>query len=393
MKHLLLSLAVLLTVPAFISEAQVKDSPYHVAAYVWPSCHDDPRGREVFWPEGAGEWEVIRKGTPRFPGHYQPKQPLWGYEMDDDPKVMERWIDAAADHGVNTFIFDWYWFDGGPFLEGCLDDGFLKAPNNGKMNFYLMWANHDVKRNYWNVHRCPDDDSILWKGATDEKNFKVIVERVIRKYFKCPNYLKIDGCPVFSIYKFENLLATFGGSREKTKEGLEYFRSEVRKAGFPDLHLQIIHFGPSDNAIRETLEYFGVNSVTTYNWGGPHREDYLDWGNTGMTRLQTWSDSPVPFFPNVSIGWDNTPRFPKVGREDVIHYNNTPESFATYLQAAKEYLDAHPDQPKVITVFAWNEWIESGYLLPDRKYGFGYLEAVRSVLEGKYGRYKRSFSF
>ena len=388
MKHLLLSLAVLLTLPAFISEAQVKDSPYYVAAYVWPSCHNDPRGQEVLWPEGIGEWEVIKKGNPRFPGHYQPKQPLWGYEMDDDPKVMERWIEAATAHGVNTFIFDWYWFDGGPFLEGCLDDGFLKASNNGKMNFYIMWANHDVKRNYWNVHRCPDDDSILWKGATDEKNFKIIVDRVIKQYFKCPNYLKIDGCPVFSIYKFENLLATFGGSREKTKKGLEYFRSEVRKAGFPDLHLQIIHFGPSGEDIQKTLEYFGVNSVTTYNWGGPHREDYLDWGNTGMTRLQTWSDSPVPFFPNVSIGWDNTPRYPKVGREDVIHYNNTPESFATYLQAAKEYVDAHPDQPKVITVFAWNEWIESGYLLPDRKYGFGYLEAVRYVLEGKYERFR-----
>ena len=388
MKHLLLSLAVLLTLPAFISEAQVKDSPYYMAAYVWPSCHNDPCGQEVLWPEGIGEWEVIKKGNPRFPGHYQPKQPLWGYEMDDDPKVMERWIEAATAHGVNTFIFDWYWFDGGPFLEGCLDDGFLKASNNGKMNFYIMWANHDVKRNYWNVHRCPDDDSILWKGATDEKNFKIIVDRVIKQYFKCPNYLKIDGCPVFSIYKFENLLATFGGSREKTKKGLEYFRSEVRKAGFPDLHLQIIHFGPSGEDIQKTLEYFGVNSVTTYNWGGPHREDYLDWGNTGMTRLQTWSDSPVPFFPNVSIGWDNTPRYPKVGREDVIHYNNTPESFATYLQAAKEYVDAHPNQPKVITVFAWNEWIESGYLLPDRKYGFGYLEAVRAVLEGKYERFR-----
>ena len=32
---------------------------------------------------------------------------------------MERWIEAATDHGVNTFIFDWYWFNNGPFLEGC----------------------------------------------------------------------------------------------------------------------------------------------------------------------------------------------------------------------------------------------------------------------------------
>ena len=87
-----------------------KTSEYTVAAYIWPSCHDDPMGREVLWPEKTGEWEIIKKGNPRFPGHYQPKIPLWGYELDNDPKVMERWIEAATDHGVNTFIFDWYWF-------------------------------------------------------------------------------------------------------------------------------------------------------------------------------------------------------------------------------------------------------------------------------------------
>ena len=119
---------------------------YTVAAYIWPSCHDDPMGREVLWPDGTGEWEIIKKGNPRFPGHYQPKVPLWGYELDNDPKVMERWIDLATDHGVNTFIFDWYWFNNGPFLESCLNDGFLKAPNNRKMNFYIMWADHDVAR-------------------------------------------------------------------------------------------------------------------------------------------------------------------------------------------------------------------------------------------------------
>lgn len=44
---------------------------------------------------------------------------------------------------------------------------------------------------------------------------------------------------------------------------------------------------------------------------------------------------------------------------------------------------------KLITVFSWNEWIEGGYLLPDMKYGFGYLEAVKEViLDGKYDRYK-----
>jgi hypothetical protein len=92
---------------------------------------------------------------------------------------MEKWIDAATDHGVNTFIFDWYWFDEGPFLESTLNNGFLKATNNEKMNFYLMWANHDVKQNYWNVHKFKDTDTLLWDGAVDLENFKIVVDWVV----------------------------------------------------------------------------------------------------------------------------------------------------------------------------------------------------------------------
>src|SRR6056297_2073702 len=149
------------------SDENPKKDDYDVAAYVWPSCHDDERFGDMLWPDGEGEWEIIRKGNPRFEGHYQPKVPLWGYEMDDDPKVMEKWIDAATDHGVNVFIFDWYWFDEGPFLESTLNNGFLKADNNEKMKFYVMWANHDVTRRYWNVHEYPDDRALYWDGAVD----------------------------------------------------------------------------------------------------------------------------------------------------------------------------------------------------------------------------------
>ena len=55
---------------------------YRVCAYVWPSCHNDSLAHSWLWPDGEGEWEVIKKGNPRFEGHYQPKRPLWGYEMD-----------------------------------------------------------------------------------------------------------------------------------------------------------------------------------------------------------------------------------------------------------------------------------------------------------------------
>jgi len=386
------------TTPAPAGSKAKDNSDYYVAAYIWPSCHDEERSREVLWPEGTGEWEIIKKGTPRFEGHYQPKVPLWGYEMDDDPRVMERWIDVATDHGVNVFIFDWYWYDGGPFLESCINNGFLKAKNNEKMKFYIMWANHDVRRNYWNVYKYKDDTSMLWEGAVDLENFKIIVARVIKQYFSKPNYFRIDGKPVFHVFAPNNMVKGLGGL-EKTKEALDYFREETKKAGFPGLHLQfrvgggtrpVILSGEfSDGkSMNEIIEYLGVNSLTKYGWG--HNQDYIKLGVENLKSRQVWdSTAHVPYFPNVSIGWDDTPRFPAKGKEDITFYNKSPESFAAFLQKAREYCDDHPDQPKLITIFAWNEWVEGSYLLPDMKYGFSYLEALKEVIKGDYDRYEK----
>ncbi|HOW08770.1 MAG TPA: glycoside hydrolase family 99-like domain-containing protein [Bacteroidales bacterium] len=367
---------------------------YYVAAYIWPSCHDDSLGRAKLWPDGTGEWEVIKKGNPRFDGHYQPRQPLWGYEMDNDPKVVEKWIDAATDHGVNVFVYDWYWYDGFPFLESALNDGFLKARNNEKMQFYIMWANHDVKYNYWNVHLYKDNTDILWNARIDWENYRIIVDRIINKYFKRPNYFKINGEPVFSVFSVGKLMESFGNSVEETRKALDYFRDEVKKAGFPGLHIQWNQGGGSvmskDQAgkFAEMVEAMGFNSVAMYNMGGM-QEDYIAYG-TNSIRIREQMDSTltVPVFPCVSIGWDDTPRFPAKGIHDVVHYNNTPQSFAALLSKAKLYADSHPEQPRLITINAWNEWVEGSYLLPDMLNGFGYLEAVRDVIvDGKYDRY------
>ena len=366
------------------------DNKYYVAAYIWPSCHHDERFGDMLWPEGTGEWEVIRKGNPRFEGHYQPRLPLWGYEMDNDPKVVEKWIDLAVEHGVNVFVYDWYWYDEGPFLESALNDGFLKAKNNSKMQFYIMWANHDVKRNYWNVHKYTDDTSVLWNAVVDENNFRIIVDRVINQYFKQPNYFKINGKPVFSIYSIDKLMESFEGDAKRTREALEYFREEVKKAGFPDLHIQW-NQGEGPPMSKEAVEQFSnkvkemrFNSVAMYNMGGLN-EDYLVYGdNSGKIRARMDSLLNIPLFPCVSIGWDDTPRFPAKGMKDVVHYHNTPESFAALLYQAKKYADSHPEQTKLITINAWNEWVEGSYLLPDMMNGFGYLKAVKKVMRGEY---------
>ena len=57
---------------------------------------------------------------------------------------MEIQINAAINHGVNVFIYDWYWNDNISFVENCLNDGFLKASNCDKMKFYIVWVNHDA---------------------------------------------------------------------------------------------------------------------------------------------------------------------------------------------------------------------------------------------------------
>ena len=89
---------------------------YDIAAFVWPSYHPDDRAK-IFWPDGIGEWQTVISNQPKYEGHEQPRYPLWGYINEADPYVAEMEINAAADHGVNVFIFDWYWYDGMPYLE------------------------------------------------------------------------------------------------------------------------------------------------------------------------------------------------------------------------------------------------------------------------------------
>src|SRR5262245_53095990 len=105
---------------------------YQVACYYFPNYHVDPRNEIVHGP-GWTEWELVSRAEPRFPGHRQPRLPLWGVEDESDPQVMAKKIDAAADHGIDAFIFDWYYYDDGPFLERGLEQGFLAAPNRDRL--------------------------------------------------------------------------------------------------------------------------------------------------------------------------------------------------------------------------------------------------------------------
>lgn len=366
-----------------------KNNTYDIAAFYWPGYHPEPRFKDIHvFPDGKGEWEAVYKAKPKFADHEVPKVPLWGYEDESDPKVMEKKIATAVEYGVNVMIFDWYWYDDKPFLEGALNKGFLQAENSEDMRFYLMWANHDMP-SYLDP-ADPDKSKIYWRGGVNKKTFDGMIKHVINDYFKKENYYKINGEPVFSIYELSTFINGMGGARQ-AKEALDYFQRETIKAGFPGLHLQAILWGniptdltgvPSDRSQTQstTLNYFGFKSMTNYQWVhfvAPGM-DYMDWGKKAVSHWPEWDKSfDIPYCPQVSINWDNNPRFP-TDKQPFVK-NNKPEYFQHYLEKAKAYVDDHPKQPKLITINAWNEWAEGSMLEPEKKYGYGFLEAVRKV--------------
>ncbi len=361
---------------------------YDVAAFLYPAyCADDPRLRP-FWPMGMGEWETVMTMQQRHPGHPWNRRPLWGYVNEADPAVMEMEIDQAADHGVNVFIFDWYWYDGRPFMETTLSNGFLRARNRSRMKFYLMWANHDVL-NLWDTRLAGiQEQNIIWRGQVDRDEFERICRRNIDLYFHLPEYYRIDGKPVFMIYDIKNLIDGLGGV-DATRDALRWFRQEVRKAGFPDLELMLTMWAPNLNysgldgnkteqPANDFVTSLGFTSSTHYQWA------HFLWMDDEYDRIteravQEWNkidtSFTIPYYPHVSIGWDNSPRT----NHSAVTRGNTPEAFRQALMLARDYADRHPRQHPLITINSWNEWTETSYLQPDNINGYGYLEAVRSV--------------
>jgi hypothetical protein len=103
-----------------------------VAVYYFPNYHSDARNRKLHGAHWT-EWELVRRAEPRFEGHVQPRLPAWGESDEADPMVMAEKIDAAASHGIDTFIFVCYWYTDGPFVFGGLYLGFLKWRNNDRL--------------------------------------------------------------------------------------------------------------------------------------------------------------------------------------------------------------------------------------------------------------------
>ena len=76
------------------------------------------------------------------------------------------------------------------------------------------------------------------------------------------------------------------------------------------------------------------------------------------------------------VNWDNTPR----NKNGLAYIKASPEKFENYLGRLAIKVQKS-DLANIIFLTAWNEWGEGSYLEPDEENGYGYLNAVKHVVE------------
>lgn len=356
---------------------------YFIASYYFPGWDINGQNVKKYGHKWTG-WEQLKNAKPRFIGHKQPKVPLWGYENEADPVVMSKKIKTAHEYGVDAFIFDWYYNDGGPYLNGALDNGFLGASNNNLIKFAIMWTNHNAGGN---------------SAEVTPATFDKIIYILTQKYFNHPSYWKIEGNPKFIVYDIDTFINNFGGI-EGAFRALNKLRSRVKEAGFNDLHLSVTEYGlrrmPPKNA-NQLLHKLQVGSIDSYAW--VQRTKLPDFPTTSYELMLSlaskhWEYSAktyqVPFNPNVMMGWDPSPRAPANAEWKEKEYpftpiliDNTPSSFMKSLVKAKQHVDSYHNIHKIITINAWNEWSEGSYLEPDTNHKYEYLQAIKNVFGDK----------
>ncbi|TAJ16371.1 MAG: hypothetical protein EPO68_11230 [Planctomycetota bacterium] len=355
-----------------------------IAAYVYPGWHAIPERDASFHP-GFTEWELVEACRPRFDGHAQPRVPLWGRYDDRDPREVGRRIAAARAHGVDAFVYGFFWCRGKRVFEDALDRGFLGSSEGERAPFALMWANR-MPRRVLPVRRADlpviDPERLV---SSDVDDFVALLELAAERYFARPNYLRVSGRAYFSIFDSSFFLRELG--LDAAREAIARARDSLGRRGHA-LHLAAIEPGRD---VQPELARVGFDSVTHYvllpDWSGPFLQDYAQ---RAAACAATWPElaraCALPYMPSVAPGWDASPRGADFGatRPDKYPWSPVvvgehPERFRDALARALRYASAHSGPDPLVFIASLNEWSEGHALEPDARYGLRWLEAVRAA--------------
>ena len=358
-----------------------------VAAYVYPGWHPTPERDGSFHP-GFTEWELVRECRPRFEGHAQPRRPALGEYDDRDPLEVARRLRLALEHGVDAFVFGFFWCRGKRVFQDALDLGFLGGELGRATPFALMWANR-MPRRVLPVARA--DAPVIESErlvSSDVDDFVAFVAYLAERYFARPNYVRVDGAAYLSIFDSSFFLRELG--LDAAREAIARARAMLRSRGAGELHLAAIEPG-SDviGALRGT----GFDSVTNYvllrDWKGPFLQDYAERAES-CARLwpRIARESNLPYMPSVSPGWDASPRGADFGPARPTKYpwwpvvtGESPALFRQALERALRFAAEHGPRDGLVFIASLNEWSEGHTLEPDERFGLGWLEAVRAARE------------
>jgi lipopolysaccharide biosynthesis protein len=356
-----------------------------IALYL-PQFHPIPENDE-WWGKGFTEWTNTAKAKPLFPGHYQPHIPsdLGFYDLRV-PDVREQQAELARASGIEGFCYYHYWFAGRQILERP----FMEVLESGKPDFpfCVCWAN-ETWSGIW--HGTPDRVLIqqTYPGIADHTaHFQSL-----RPAFSDPRYIKVDGKPLFVVYKPQQIL--------DCRSTLDLWRSLAIEAGLSGLH--IVGFGSQDwNPLESGFDAKIVSPLvkerpwisrrTPIKWllaefnkkrGRPTLRLYSDIVSEhilSLKRDKAAAAGSYSTYPCVVHAWDNTPRS---GVNGVVLSGSTPEKFYDYIKNVLDLLDRSTPDRSIVFLKSWNEWAEGNHIEPDMKYGHSYLDKIRASIKGE----------
>lgn len=358
-----------------------------VIAMYLPQYHPIPLNDE-WWGQGFTEWTNVASAKPLFRGHYQPRIPadLGFYDLRL-PETREAQASMARDAGIEGFMYWHYWFGKGKRL---LERPFQEVLESGKPDypFCLGWANHSWSKKTWTAKNDGDTKNTILKQTYVEEEFVDHFYDVLPA-FKDPRYIKVDGKPFFLIY---NILAMPNPSLFMDK-----WQALAIENGLKGIHFVGNIMGHEAEQRKEDVFSSGVDATVLSNliyaeekccrkWGmywkkfqtrvlnmGPERYNYKDFIKNVHNEYEFREDVYPVVYPQL----DRTPR---AGKNAIILTGSTPELFAKYVEDTLRIVQNKRMENRFVFINAWNEWGEGNYIEPDQKFGRGYLEALKAVL-------------